>query len=271
MRRSSAFTLVELLVVISIIGVLVALLLPAVQAARESGRRATCQNHLRQLGIAMHSYHDAHQQFPRGGWNPRQAAVSWTSELLPWLEQQTIYDRLDRTEPYTSARNQTVASHTIELLLCPSKPNPRELRPSADLPASSMHRFAPTCYGGIQGERALRAPNARNQPERGVMIYMSEISLVQITDGTSQTAMIGEVPEGIHSLWMSVRNLFDQSAPINTRSGPNTTDFTDFGQELSSHHPGGAHALLADGAVRFLHESTDNLALSALCSRSAGD
>lgn len=264
-----AFSLVELLVVTAVVGVLFGLLLPAVQAAREAARRTQCQSRLKQIGVALHAYHDARQAFPRGGWSARQAALSWTAAVLPGLEEQPLLDSIDRSAPYTAASNLEAGRTRLALLLCPSMRGGDSLRRSRDLPSSAEHRYAPTSYGAIQGERGLRAANARNMPERGAMIFRHEVALKDITDGASHTALVGEAPEGIHALWISVRNLFDQSAPINTRDAAGA--FVDFGQELSSHHPGVAGVLLADGSAQFLPDATDNLALAALCSRAAGD
>ncbi|MEO0531697.1 MAG: DUF1559 domain-containing protein [Planctomycetota bacterium] len=268
-RTRAAFTLVELLVVVAIVGLLVALLLPAVQAAREAARRTQCQSQLKQIGVALHAYHDVHKTFPRGGWAARQAELSWTAAVLPGLEEQSLQDAIDRSAAYTAESNLEAGRTRLAVLLCPSMRDGESLRRSRDLPSSSEHRYATTSYGAIQGERGLRAANARNMPERGAMIFEQEIALKDITDGASHTALVGEAPEGIHSLWISVRNLYDQSAPINTRDA--TGAFVDFGQELSSHHPGVAGVLLADGSVHFLPDATDDLTLAALCSRAGGD
>ena len=262
-----AFTLVELLVVIAIIGVLVALLLPAVQASREAARRTACMNNLKQVGLALLGHHDARGEFPLGGriGDKQGAAVgpSWTTEVLPWLEEAPLRDQLDLARRYTDPANLVAGRTLLPVLLCPSMPDRETLRKSADLPSSSEHTYAKTAYGGVQGERGLRASNATNNPERGVMIYEKPIALKQISNGTSHTAIVGEAPEGIHSIWLSVRNVFDQSAPINSKAG----QITDFGQELSSFHPGGALVVFADASVRFLPNSTDNLTLAAICSR----
>jgi prepilin-type N-terminal cleavage/methylation domain-containing protein len=265
-----AFTLVELLVVIAIIGVLVALLLPAVQASREAARRTACINQLKQVGLALLGHHDARKDFPLGGRLDAKyrAAVgpSWTTEVLPWLEETQLRDQFDLSLLYTDPANLAAGRTLLPVLLCPSMLDGETPRKSADLSSSSAHDYAKTSYGGIQGERGLRAVNAPNNPERGVLIYEKPISLAQFTDGASHTAIVGEVPEGIHSIWASVRNVFDQSAPINARSVP-TQQLADYGQELSSFHPGGALVVFADASVHFFPNSTDNLPLAAICSR----
>jgi len=243
-----------------------------VQAARESARRAQCQNNLKQLGIALASYHDLYKVLPRGGWIATSANISWTSAILPHLEEKALYDSLSRGVPYTHASNLAAGRTVLPVLLCPSSLRESLWRSSADLPSSSPNLYARTDYGGVNGERALRSPTASNSPERGVMIVEKNISLSAITDGTSQTILLGEAPEGIHSLWISVRNLFDQSAPINTLAtyAPQYV-FYDFGQEINSYHAGGAFTLFADGSVHFLSETMDNRSLAALCSRSGGE
>ncbi len=271
-RRIAAFTLVELLVVIAIVGLLVALLLPAVQASREAARRTKCLSNLRQLGVALQTYHDVFHVFPRGGWPAASANISWTASILPHLEEQSLYDRLNRTVPYTDVTNRDAGQTPLALVLCPSSPKESIWKSSADLPASASNRFARTDYGAISGERGLRSPTASNVPERGVMILERNISLSGILDGASHTILIGEAPEGIHSLWISVRNLYDQSGPINAPAtyAPAFV-FFDYGQELSSYHPEGAQVLFADGSARLLDKELDVRTLAALCSRDGGE
>jgi type II secretory pathway pseudopilin PulG len=265
---ASAFTIVELLVVIAIIGLLVALLLPAVQASRESARRAQCQNNLRQVGIALHSYHDTYKVFPRGGWPATSANISWTAAILPNLEERALYNSLNPSAPYTDPTNLAAGRTVLPGLLCPTSPKDSLRRSSADLPSTSPNLYARTDYGAMAGERGLRSPTATNSPERGAMILAKNISLTAITDGASHTILIGEAPEGMHSLWASVKNMFDQSAPINTpASFAPAYVFWDFGQEINSYHVGGAFTLFADGSVHFLSEGMQNSVLAALCSR----
>lgn len=267
-----AFTLVELLVVIAIIGMLISLLLPAVQASREAARRLQCLNNLKQVGIALHSYHSAKKTFPRGGWAPTSAELSWGASLLPNLEAASLFDLLYRDVPYTDPSNLSAGQSQLSVFLCPSATYDDLLRKSPDLPGSSIHKYARTSYGAIDGERGLRRANATNNPERGAMIFEKNISLREITDGSSQTILVAEAPEGLHSLWISVRNLFDQSGPINAPAVfAKQYVFADFGQEISSYHPTGAIALFADGAAHFLNEHIDDLTLAAFCSRSGGE
>jgi prepilin-type N-terminal cleavage/methylation domain-containing protein/prepilin-type processing-associated H-X9-DG protein len=267
-----AFTLVELLVVVAIIGILVGLLLPAVQMARESARRTSCLNNLRQIGLALTAYHNSYGTFPRGGWPATSANLSWGASILPYLEQTNVYQRLNPTLPYTDAANLEAGRTVLPIYLCPSVPSGRTLRKSVDLSSSSPNRYAPIHYGAVNGERGLRAPGATNTPERGAMIFERNISLGEIIDGTPQTILIAEAPEGMHGLWIDVRNLYDQSAAISAPAtyGPEYI-FFDYGQEISSYHSGGAAALFADGGVRFLAASLDVKTLAALCSRAGGE
>ena len=269
---SLGFTLVELLVVIAIIGLLVALMLPAVQSARESARRTQCQDNLRQLGIALQTYHDVHQVFPRGGWSPTSNNLSWTASILPHIEERPLYDSLNRGVPYTDLSNRAAGQTPLSVVLCPTSPKESIWKSSADLPASATNSYARTDYCAINGERGLRSPTASNSPERGVLILERNISLAGILDGSSHTILIGEAPEGIHSLWISVRNVSDQSGPINAPATyAKQFIFFDYGQEISSYHPGGAYVLFADSSVHFLDEELDVRTLAAMCSRDGGE
>ncbi|AMV31473.1 Type II secretion system protein G precursor [Pirellula sp. SH-Sr6A] len=302
----SGFTLVELLVVISIIGVLVALLLPAVQAAREAARRLQCVNNLKQMGIGFHNYHSLYNRFPFGGagsvsetsaairarWRP-----SWGTVLLPFIEQQAIYEEMDLRLPYIDPVNHVAGARTIPIYLCPSAPKTVMARPNGDTPNSTV-LFGRTDYGGNYGERGLRCyPNLNCQNNyseqgdlsgggRGVLLFGSErqIGLVDITDGSSNTVVLGEAPEGLHSIWVGHRNLFDQSTPINTRTANSSRwpschtvfksrqgNFCDFGQEFHSYHTGGSLFLFGDGSARFVEEQTEPQVLAALLSRRGGE
>jgi prepilin-type N-terminal cleavage/methylation domain-containing protein len=288
---SPGFTLVELLVVIAIIAILIGLLLPAVQAARESAARTKCANNLKQMGLALLGYHDVKKVFPRGGYatstvpQPATATdpaietkLSWSASVLPWLEQDALYRSIRADLPYTDSANLAAGQTVLAVFLCPSSPRDSLYRSSPDLPAASP-QYARTDYGALNGERGLRSPNATNSPERGVLIMAANLSLADVTDGASQTILVGEAPEGVHSLWISVHNVYDQSAPVSERHSDTSPYpscqlpgvFCDFGQEISSYHPGGAETVFADGSVHFLRTAMDNGVLAALCSRAGGE
>ena len=263
-----AFTLIELLVVIAIIGVLVALLLPAVQAAREAARRMQCVANLKQIGIALHGYHDGSNTFPAGGWIgiPTQPAtvnmnMGWSAVILPYLEQRSLFDGLNLSFPYNDPSNSTSGHTVLTIYLCPTEP--RKTLWNRD--TGDLFDFADGDYGGMYGPRGLTSPSDSNSPPRGAMIFNQTVSIAQILDGTSQTTLVGEDPEAIHALWASGHNVFDQSAAVNARPP------FEYGQELASRHPGGVNVLMGDGSARFLKNSTDLKVLSALCTRSLGE
>src|SRR6056297_544562 len=127
-RRRAGFTLIELLVVIAIIAILVALLLPAVQQAREAARRSSCKNNLKQLGLALHNYHDTHGMFPinwgtgyDGTTNPTSSVqFSWMTYILPYIEESALYDTINFNEALDDPNNNAAASTVIDTYLCPS-------------------------------------------------------------------------------------------------------------------------------------------------------
>jgi prepilin-type N-terminal cleavage/methylation domain-containing protein/prepilin-type processing-associated H-X9-DG protein len=298
---AAGFSLVELLVAITIIGLLIALLLPAVQSAREAARRIQCLNNLKQMGLAIHNYHGAYQVFPRGGagaaslTTPTVRArwtLSWAAAVLPGLDQLPLYDSLHQDQPYLDSSNLAAGQTVLSVFLCPTSPNRDFLRPNGDTPKSAT-KYARTDYGGNWGERALRCHPGTNCPNnyggnsgRGVLLSSSEpiISMIDITDGSSQTIMAGEAPEGLHSIWIGHKNFFDQSAPINAHvsgsspwesCGPTYAspagDFCDYGQEFGSYHAGGAQFVFVDGSVHFLSENLNAKVLAALLSRCGGE
>ena len=274
-----AFSLVELVVVVAILAVLAGLLLPAIQKVREAAARTKCQNNLKQVGLGLIGHHDTRAAFPRGGYypitpQPGTPKASWGAAILPWVEQDALARLYDSSLSYTDPANRVAGQTSVAIFLCPTNASNDNARASADVAGV---RFARTDYGAVNGERGLRAPGATNTPERGVLILERPVSFRDILDGTSNTLLVGEAPEGIHGLWASPRNVYDQSAPISARRGDPYPScslpglFCDFGQELSSHHPGGASALFADGSVRFLPASLDVLILAAIGSRAGGE
>ncbi len=247
---SGGFTLVELLVVIAIIGVLVALLLPAIQSAREAARRSQCSNNLHQMGIALHSYHALHRCFPPGGIEPRPywprgRQFAWSALILPQMEQTSLADQIDFTKPFDDPINAAPAAVVLSAYLCPSTPR-----------TTPLHRGRGACdYGGIYGERI----SGRNSPPKGVMLYDRSIRIGDILDGTSTTLVISEDSNFVDGQWINGRNVFDQAFGINQAP--------DFENDIRSLHPGGANGLFSDGSARFLDESMDLATLAAICTR----
>jgi prepilin-type N-terminal cleavage/methylation domain-containing protein/prepilin-type processing-associated H-X9-DG protein len=248
------FTLVELLVVIAIIGILVALLLPAIQAAREAARRSQCSNHLHQIGIALHNYHAVHRCFPPGGLEPRPfwpmgRQFAWSALILPQMEQVALASQIDFTKPFDDPINAAPAAVVLPAYLCPSTPR-----------STQLHLGRGACdYGGIYGER-ITGPN---NPPKGVMLYDRVVRIGDILDGTSTTLAISEDSNFVDGQWINGRNVFDQAFGINQAP--------DFENDIRSLHPGGANGLFADGSARFLNESMDLATLAAICTRSEGE
>jgi len=204
------------LVVIAIIGVLVGLLLPAVQAARESARRTHCQNNLRQIGLALHAYHDNQGGLPIGcvdkripGHNPDGRQLSWSARLLPQLEMNPIYQQIDFEFGYDSAENAAVGSTVVATYLCPSTfrlaGDRSELRMIAS--PSGLPALAAMDYGGNYGA-GFTFPSAN-----GVLLYDRAVAFHEITDGTSWTIAVAEdTGRGREwdGEWINGENIFDQ-------------------------------------------------------------
>lgn len=188
--KRSAFTLVELLVVIAIIGILVSLLLPAVQAAREAARRMQCTNNLKQLGLAAHNYMSAHSRLPLC-LNGTNKPLSVHAYLLPFLEQTALYNQVDFNTSWNSATNAVAMGTSVPTFLCPSQP-------TATLPIGR----AATNYRANQGSQLMwnKPPTVSSDPNFGMPapngVFISDRSLraADITDGLSNTAAFSEHP-----------------------------------------------------------------------------
>ena len=306
------FTLVELLVVIAIIGVLVALLLPAVQSARETARRSTCLNNFKQLGLGLQSYHSTHNRFPVGiemwesGVCPPEPGShplaeknffgwGWGTYILPFIEQQQVYDLIDFKEnSYAGRKSFAAGAHNISAFLCPSEPQKGEWvaccsgmsnggtsrgEADMDLRMSNAAGVADsrdwTCSG--HGTHTFFQPGYNMD---GILFNRSEIGARHITDGTSNTLLIGEVvgmgPGTYSAYYWITWNILHTANGINlptqylSRQEPfSPWDPTTGG--FASYHPGGAHFTMADGSVHFLNESLDQVVLAALTTRTGDD
>lgn len=282
MRTSTnrGFTLIELLVVIAVIAVLIALLLPAVQQAREAARRSQCQNHLKQLGLAIHNYHDSHRCLPMGSSNPSSVG-SWGMmlALMPQLEETPLF----RT---ANTNNQNCCSEVISLqalnrpnpasvplpfLFCPSEPNANILLtsgpPTPTYPCGKLYAFS---YLGVSG--TTHSGCGSTNAGRGLFFSRSNIRLSQIVDGTSSTLAIGErgIPSDLAWGWSICGGLECEhylSTQIGLSRAQNQPAGTGVETHFSSWHPGGAFFLLADGHTKFLSNNIDYNTYRSLSTR----
>ena len=298
----AAFTLVELLVVIAIIGVLVALLLPAVQAARESARRMSCSNNLKQFGIAIHNYHDVSLVMPisisyaREGARPA-AQVNgkgWILSILPQLEQPGLYSQLEpgflgmfsTTGGIQMAACRTAMKTRIKVIECPSDAKSKRISPDCAQWAG-IAEVAVTNYKGVIGDTRMGGTSSIHQgtePDthntnncNGIFYrnnYQDNIRLAVITDGTSGTFMVGEdVPDAnIHSAaYFANGDYASCHAPLNYFPKPPTP--TNWPNVISfrSLHPTGAQFCLADGSVRFVTQTIDYTLYRQLSTKANGE
>ena len=309
-RPSAGFTLIELLVVIAIIGVLVGLLLPAVQAAREAARRTQCQNNLKQIGIALHSYHERNGTLPPGylsewDWLRRRETGpgwGWLARILPDLEQQVIYDRIDFEQPMHSPDFETIRQVRLEVFVCPSDEMPRTWTAnngsvwmqdgvvfSAEDPICDV---AGANYVGVFG---IGEPGVDGE---GVFFRDSSIGFADIRDGLSSTVCAGERSIRLNAgrghatwlgavpgaqLWSCAPDPFDADAGIcrkedgsgmilgHTGEGFGPGDPMGDVNQFLSRHGRGAYFLFCDGHVRFLNEAMDYRIYKALSTRAGGE
>jgi prepilin-type processing-associated H-X9-DG protein len=291
--RRHALTLVELLVVIGIIAVLIGLLLPAVQKVREAVNRLSCQNNLKQLALAAHHYHDGQRVFPPGfsrapgPWLEVRVSTLYVS-LLPYFEQENLHRQWDYARygnnlgPYPSA----TASQAIPLLVCPADTLPRPAVDQSDTSASPRH-WGLSSYGGNAGVRSTA-----EQTRDGIFFENSAVRLADVMDGTSNTLLFGErshrdpnydrlcprdpiVTNGWWAYAGTADVLLSAAVPINYQVPPSATDCSDIKADrlcaFGSRHAGGANFALADGAVRFLPETTALSVLRGLSTRAGGE
>ena len=246
--RRNAFTLIELFTVLAIISILAGLLLPAVQQTREAARRATCANNLRQQGHAILAYESAHRSLPAGA--EFRTFHSWATQILPFLEQRNLHQRMDFEVPWNAPRNILFAKTSLSTFSCPS----------------SWKNFpGNTDYSGISGSSWNSKTNlGRNGLLFPVSPRHRAIKFAEVTDGTSQTLIIAEavaLGEQNHGFWASGLNCIGHDdGSINNLLGSR--------DEIASMHPGGANVAFADGSTRFLSQSLPLEIVGALCTRS---
>ena len=255
MKSHPGFTLVELLVVVVVIGVLAGILTPVLSSARNAARQASCQNNLRQIGLALYGHHDSKNTFPAGGieWRPpgnsSNRQLAWSAFILPYLEQSAIYDKLDLSLPFDSDHNKEAAATIIPVYLCPTSARSGAL----------VEGRGPCDYGGMAGER-ITSPN---NPPKGLMIYDTKFRRADVHDGLSNTIIVAEDAAWSDGQWINGRNIFDQAFPINAAP--------DFENDIRSFHTGGANVVLADASAKFLSQDMEKRVLAAICTRAHGE
>jgi prepilin-type N-terminal cleavage/methylation domain-containing protein len=283
-RRRGGFTLVELLVVIAIIGILIALLLPAVQAAREAARRAQCTNNLKQIGLALHNYHDTFKSFPPGwivpnntGPGNRCGGLGWQTFLLPFIEQRSLHDAI-------SPNNQNVVldigngpnagGAVIDSYRCPSSVMSDRVT-AANSGDDQLNGFGVSNYLGCYGTDNVGGQGVTSVPTTPNGSFHRELSrkFSDYLDGTSNTFVVGEV-EGPnpaatgnreYPIWIGIANNVSNVCRATTKAqylnkpettSGNTPYFKDR-DSFGSQHPGGAMFLLGDGSCHYISENID--------------
>lgn len=288
LRRVCGFTLVELLVVIAIIGILVGLLLPAVQSAREAARRMSCSNNVKQIALALHNYESAHKKFPFG-WNTH--GTLWSAMILPYIEQNNLYSTLEFDESRNWATNDTPNELAGGVLLsgfrCPSMPIEEHIESNSGIP-----QRVPVSYRAVGGSEVTSDDTStRPIPDtksfemlnlNGMFYACSATTFGTIPDGTSNTFAIGEsmtdpgfVKDGQGMDHWIIGS--PQADPCRCTGSNNGTEFSEAAgstymqmnlrihdpaahgrlMELAfgSYHTGGAYFGMADGSVQFVSDS----------------
>lgn len=282
MPARRGFTLVELLVTIAIIGILIALLLPAVQAARESARRTQCVNNLKQMGIALQNYHDALRRFPPGylaaapyvdGQTDVTPGWGWAAFLLPYMEQNSVYQSANFILPIQHSASARAVQTWVAPYVCPSDIVPKALYAVPSASGGTIASAAPASYAACTGSDAFEVFDASGD---GVFYRNSGTRFAEISDGTTYTILVGErafaITKGIWAGAMNnaavLRGQFNTCQPVvagaflhapgltlahahlnnaqqDHHGGAGLDDF-------SSMHPSGANFVFADGSVHFI-------------------
>jgi prepilin-type N-terminal cleavage/methylation domain-containing protein/prepilin-type processing-associated H-X9-DG protein len=302
-RRLAGFTLVELLVVIAIIGVLIALMIPAVQAARESARRSQCQNNFKQLGIGLNNYESTHKRYPPGQrWSgprvlPDTYAIAWSVLILPNIEQQAIYDLYNQKLTIVDPRNLPATTQVIPVYLCPSTSRVEEHRSETGqlqnlggVPGEGLGCIDYLGISGPDGDAKHPDTGEKYGRQRGILIGTKglpngsklvdppPIKPAQVTDGLSHTTWLSEctgrgvdmkggVIDALHGAWASGNNLSHVGDKVNHKEPPEVW----YKEMIFSEHRGGANFSMCDGSVQFISDDVDKKIIRSLCSRNGDE
>jgi len=266
MRLRPGFSLVELLAVVAILGTLVALGLPTLQAVRESARRTACSSNLRQMGVALVNYESARRAFPPGHDALSERNHAWSSFILPFLEEEGLAGRMIYSLPWDHPQNLELVDAMIPVYVCPS----------------GIESYAgKQDYGGVIGTALLLSEDDRRQPgwEHGGILYATSSTCprpcraAEVSDGLSRTLLVSEgVDRGYHDTesysrfgnarWACGTNCFLHNSPV-----LNTPDVDGF----RSNHLGGVHGLYGDGHVSFMSDGVAPEVLIAICTKAGGE
>jgi len=260
-KRDQGFTLIELLVVIAIIAILIALLLPAVQAAREAARRSNCKSNLKQIGIALHNYHDTYNTFPPSYVNfGPEVRWGWGALILPFIEQENLFDQLDVSRRSGLTPSPTNGMQTrVDVYRCPSDAGPD----LANRYQRSGQKQATSNYVISESAANYNTNGAKN--------------MSAFLDGLSNSMLVGERDGNPHvaAVWPG-RAQSTASTGFRSTWKINLTDYngTDYWGNcrryaLTSQHPGGVQVVFADGSVHFLSENIESRTCSE-CGNAAG-
>lgn len=300
-RPPRGFTLVELLVVILIIGILAALLFPAVQSARAASRRAECQNNLRQIGLAVTQFHDVYGQLPYatnmnnvdGSTGAASSSLlSAFTMILPYLEKNNVYNNYDLKKPYTDPLNQVAIHQRIPIYLCPAMDLPREVPGNNPNTGAKGEEGAPGSYATNLGTGAPGSFMTWYAPHNGPFVHQGEgaTKFDSMKDGTSNTFLIGEMDYGLKNYnWSGTPSggtptkrggltRWAVGYPGSTLAGivgvynsDRLINAYDEYQTFRSDHENGAQFLYGDNSVHFVPQSVDPVVLRAMATRAGGE
>ena len=289
------FTLIELLVVIAIIAVLIGLLLPAVQKAREAASRASCLNNLKQIGLGLHNYHAAYGHFP-AGYTSAAASVNgdglgpgwgWATHLLPFMEQDPLFRSIYLSKDIADPANAAARTTSLKSYLCPSD-FPRT--PTFDAVAEGGTVICPVAFSNYAGVGGLYEVTDNPDVNTGVLLRNSRYRVTDILDGASNTLMVTERHSGQSPMttWTGAVTgaVNPPLVPGYEEEGPPTLVLINLGEaadrrtpnnplghveDASSRHVGGVNALFGDGSVRFVPNAINPATWAALGTRDGGE